>query len=270
MSNRETFGAAAAASGATGIGPARADAASNPNPGEPRTFVLVHGGFHGGWCWRDVAALLRSHGHTVHTPTQTGLGERAHLLSKSITLDTFVDDIANVLKWEDLDNVVLVGHSFGGITITGVADRMPERLRQLVYLDALILQNGQSGFGGLTNEVVAARMKAAEASGGVSVAPLPASLFGVRDPAQQKWVDAHVTPHPLGTYTSPLKLANDKVTNGVPAVYVHCIEPVFASITPSRDWAAANGTQIVTIQAGHDAMVTAPQLLTELLERLAA
>ena len=122
----------------------RADAgreASKPGPttatgrGSGRkTFVLVHGGFHGGWCWSQVANLLRARGHAVYTPT--GCGERSHLLSRSITLDTFVDDIANVLQWEDLHRVVLVGHSFGGIAITGVADRMPERLRQLVYLDA--------------------------------------------------------------------------------------------------------------------------------------
>jgi pimeloyl-ACP methyl ester carboxylesterase len=97
-----------------------------------RTYVLVHGAWHGGWCWSKVAAILRSRGHSVFTPTQTGLGERSHLLSKSITLDVFVDDIANVLKWEDLKDVVLVGHSLGGSTISGVADRMRDRVRQLV------------------------------------------------------------------------------------------------------------------------------------------
>ena len=135
----------------------------------PLTFVLVHGGFHGGWCWRDVATRLRSRGHAVFTPTQTGCGERSHLLSKDITLDTFVDDIANVLIWEDLADVVLVGHSFGGIAVTGVADRMPERIRRLVYLDAAILENGQSMFGMLDPQVVAGRKAAAEASGGMGI-----------------------------------------------------------------------------------------------------
>ena len=98
------------------------------------TFVLVHGGFHGGWCWHHVAKALRARGHSVFTPTQTGCGERAHLISKSITLDTFVDDIANVFLWEDLRDVILVGHSFGGNAISGVADRMPERTALLLKM----------------------------------------------------------------------------------------------------------------------------------------
>jgi pimeloyl-ACP methyl ester carboxylesterase len=135
-----------------------------------RTYVLVHGAWHGGWCWSKVAAILRSRGHSVFTPTQTGLGERSHLLSKSITLDVFVEDIANVLKWEDLKDVVLVGHSLGGSTISGVADRMRDRVRQLVYLDALMLENGQSPLGILPKDIVEARIKAAqESSGGLSL-----------------------------------------------------------------------------------------------------
>jgi pimeloyl-ACP methyl ester carboxylesterase len=123
------------------------------------TFVLVHGGFHGGWCWSRVAPALRARGHTVFTPTQTGCGERSHLMSKSITLDTFVDDVANALRWEDLHDVVLVGHSFGGLAITGVADRMPQRIRQLIYLDSLIVQNGQCAFDLLEPEVVQGRLQ---------------------------------------------------------------------------------------------------------------
>ena len=232
-----------------------------------RTFVLVHGGFHGGWCWASVATRLRARGHAVFTPTQTGCGERSHLLSKSITLATFVDDVANVLKWEDLSSVVLVGHSFGGSTISGVADRMPERIRQLIYLDAVILENGQTMFGLLGREVVAARMKAAEASGGVSIEPPPPSTFGIRDEAQARFVQARLTSHPLGTYTSALTLANP-VTNGVPAVYVQCTDPVFAGLQPTRDWVKANGMKTVEIHTGHDAMITAPELLTDLLDKL--
>lgn len=232
-----------------------------------KTFVLVHGGFHGGWCWGRVAALLRARGHTVYTPTQTGCGERSHLLSKSITLDTFVDDIANVLKWEDLVDVVLVGHSFGGIAVTGVADRMPERINRLIYLDAVILQSGQTPFGRLPQEIVEARMKAAEPSGGVSVEPPPPSAFGVHDAAQTEFLQARLTSHPLGTYTSALTLAHP-VTNGVPAVYVQCTDPVFSSLQTTRDWVKANGMKTVEIHTSHDAMITAPELLTDLLETL--
>ena len=232
-----------------------------------KTFVLVHGGFHGGWCWSEVAGLLRARGHAVHTPTQTGCGERSHLLSRSITLDTFVDDIANVLQWEDLHRVVLVGHSFGGIAITGVADRMPERLRLLVYLDALILENGQSAFGTRSKEAVQARMKAAESSGGLSIEPLPPSAFGIRDAEQAKFVQARLTPHPLGTYTSALKLAHE-VGHGVAAVYVRCTDPLFAGVESSHAWAKAHGMKTVDIQAAHDAMITAPERLADLLDEL--
>lgn len=239
-------------------------AAGAARPGA-KTFVLVHGGFHGGWCWSRVAALLRARGHAVFTPTQTGCGERSHLLARSITLDTFVDDIANVLTFEDLRDVVLVGHSFGGNSISGVADRMPERLRRLVYLDALILEPGQSVFGLLPKDVVEARLKAAEASGGLGIAPLPASAFGIVDAEQASFVQARLTPHPLGTYVSPLRLAHP-VANGVPAVYVRCVAPAFASVQSSHDWARAHGMRTVEIATGHDAMITAPELLADVLD----
>ena len=128
--------------------------------------MLVHGAWHGGWCWSKVATILRGRGHAVVTPTQTGLGERAHLLSRSIDLDVFVTDIANVLAYEDLDDVVLVGHSFGGNAISGVADRMRGRIRGHVYLDAVILENGESAFGRMPADVVASRTRAAEESSG--------------------------------------------------------------------------------------------------------
>src|SRR5262245_47912163 len=111
-----------------------------------KTYVLVHGAWHGAWCWRDVAAALRAKGHHVTTPTQTGVGERSHLMSRDITLDTFVADIVNHIETEELSDVILVGHSFGGVSITGAADRIPSRLRHLVYLDGVILQDGHNVF----------------------------------------------------------------------------------------------------------------------------
>src|SRR5689334_9251064 len=124
-----------------------------------KTYVLVHGAWHGGWCWRDVAQALRQVGHRVSTPTQTGLGERNHLLSKDITLDTFALDIVNHIEADELNDVILVGHSFAGTSISGVADRIPGRIRHLVYLDSVILENGQSPFSVLPADVVAARRK---------------------------------------------------------------------------------------------------------------
>jgi pimeloyl-ACP methyl ester carboxylesterase len=246
-----------------------AQAAGVPAAPRRRTYVLVHGGFHGGWCWRAVSDMLRDRGHAVYTPTQTGCGERAHLLSASITLDTFVDDIANVLLWEDLHDVVLVGHSFGGSAISGVADRLPERIGLLVYLDAVVLQNGQTMFDLLEPDVIARRMRSAQDHGGVAIGPPPTAIFGISDPAQAQYVRDHLTPHPLGTFTSPLRLSHP-VTNGRPAVYVHCTEPLYAGVQGSRDWVKAHGMRSVELRTGHDAMVMAPQLLADLLLALAA
>ena len=232
-----------------------------------RIFVLVHGGFHGGWCWDAVALRLRALGHVVYTPTQTGCGERSHLLARTITLDTFVDDIADLFLSQDIHHAVLVGHSFGGSVISGVADRMPERIRQLVYLDAIMLENGQTVFDLLAPDVVQARLKAAHASGGLAIAPPPAGVFGIRDAAQLAFVQARLTSHPLGTYTSPLKLAYP-VGNGLPAVYVQCTDPVYAALQPSRDWVAEHDMRRIDIATGHDAMVTAPGLLAQTLLEL--
>ena len=169
---------------------------------------LVHGAWHGGWCWSKVASILRGRGHTVFTPTQTGLGERSHLLSRSIDLEVFVRDVVNVLEWEDLRDVVLVGHSFGGNAISGAADRTADRIRQLIYLDAIIQENGQSAFGQFPKELVEARTKAAhESSAGLLCQrrrPAPSALPSVM---QAAWVESRLTPHPFATYTSPLMLS---------------------------------------------------------------
>lgn len=243
--------------------------ATTPGGSAGRTFVLVHGGFHGGWCWSRVATLLRARSHVVHTPTQTGCGERSHLLSRAITLDTFVDDILGVLRWEDLHDVVLVGHSFGGIVVTGVADRVPQRIRQLIYLDSLILENGQCAFDLLEPATVQSRLQAAKANDGVWIDPPPPGFFGVSDPEQQAFLQDRLTPHPLGTYTSPLVLQHP-VANGLPAVYVHCTQPLYGGLTRTRDWVRSSGMPEVELATGHDAMVSAPEALAALLLELSA
>src|SRR5215469_314913 len=259
---RRSFLASAAVATAASAGASRRAAAATA----AKTFVLVHGAWHGGWCWSKVASILRGRGHTVLTPTQTGLGERSHLLSPAIDLDMFVTDIANVLRFEDLKDVVLVGHSFGGNAISGVADRMPERLRQLVYLDAVILENGQTVFSQLPPDIVAARTKSAqESSGGLSLPVYPASAFGVSRPEEVQWVESRLTPHPLKTYTTPLKLANP-VGNGVPTVYIVCTDPLYKALQSTRDWVKGHGWKTLEIAAGHDAMAIAPDRLAEMLE----
>lgn len=234
-----------------------------------RPFVLVHGSWHGGWCWREVAEILRAAGHAVFTPTQTGVGERAHLLSDAITLDTFVEDVANVIRFEDLHEVVLVGHSFGGNSISGVADRMPERLHHLVYLDSMILENGQSSFDILPPEVVAARTKAAkDFDGGLSTPPPRIESFGILDPALGTRVAARLTPHPMSVNRAPLHLKNP-IGNGVPKTYLVCTDPIYTPLARSRDYVRAQGWPIEELATGHDAMVTAPELTANSLQRLA-
>jgi pimeloyl-ACP methyl ester carboxylesterase len=231
-----------------------------------QTFMLVHGAWHGGWCWSRVADHLRAAGHRVFTPTQTGLAERKHLLSKDITLDTFRTDIVNVIEAEELSTVVLVGHSFGGLAVSGVADVMPERIRHLVYLDSLVVEGGKSPFDSLPPEVVAARRKAAdESSGGLSLPNPPPSAFGVSGDKDTEWVKRRLTPHPLSTYTSKQNI-NGPVGNNLPRTYIHCTSPSYAALQASRDWVKAQqGWRWAEIATGHDAMVMAPDELSRLL-----
>lgn len=178
------------------------------------------------------------------TPTQTGLGERSHLLSGDITLDTFIEDVVNVLEWEDLTDVILVGHSFGGMTITGVADRVPQRIRRLVYVDAAVLQDGQSVLSLVPPETADARRELAEeSSGGVSLpVPKPAAI-GVTAEDDVAWLDAKMTPHPFSTYEDAIRL-DHPVGNDLPVTYLAATSPypVGAGLTGLR--AGATGLAV--------------------------
>ena len=237
-----------------------------------KTYVLLHGAFHGAWCWRDVADLLRAAGHRVTTPTQTGLGERAHLLSAQITLDTFVEDVVRHLETEELEDVVLVGHSFGGNGISGAADRVPGRIRHLVYLDAMILEDGQTPWGRMRPEVAAERRRLVQEQGaGIVAPPPPVSAFGVpEDHPLAPWVRRRLTPHPAGTYRTPLRLGGPP-GNGLPCTYIACSAPWYAPLDWARDWVRArpasggHGWAWQEIATGHDAMVTAPEELARML-----
>lgn len=265
ITRRSFLAAAGAALVAAGCGSGNKTSASRA---APKTYVLMHGAWHGGWCWKRVAEPLRASGHRVYTPTQTGLGERSHLLSTDITLDVFIKDLVNVLEWEDLADVVLVGHSFGGITITGAADRVPQRIRHLVYLDSFVLQDGQSAFSVLPPDVVAARRRLAqEFSGGVSLPVPEPSTLGVTDTADVAWLKKKCTPHPLSTYEDPLKLKGPPAS-GLPVTYI-AVKPDFAPTGASRAFAKKqNGWDYLEIKAGHDAMITSPKALLDILSRL--
>lgn len=232
-----------------------------------KTFVLVHGAWHGGWCWTQVADLLRNQGHKVFTPTQTGLGERSHLISKEITLNTFIDDVANLILWENLEDVILVGHSFGGNTISGVADRLPQKIRKLIYLDAMIIQSGETPLSTLPKDVAENRIEAAkDSSNGLSL-PIPsAKAMGIFEEDQIAIIDGKLTPHPFSTFLSPLEIKNPP-GNSLPLVYIKCTNPLYKPLEDSRLNAVKMGWPMVEIETGHDAPISAPQKLAELLDQ---
>jgi pimeloyl-ACP methyl ester carboxylesterase len=237
---------------------------------DTRCFVLLHGAWHGGWCWARVAPLLRARGHVVFTPTQTGLGERAHLLSPAVTLETFISDLTGVLEAEELTGAVLVGHSFAGLAITGAADRMPGRIRRLIYLDSRILEHGASS-ADADPALAESRRQAAARLGGLAIPPPPPAAFGVPPGPDADWLARRMTPHPLRTMEDRLSLSNPAVGNGLPCTYVACTDPIYPPLDASRRWARGRtGWEWREIAAGHDCMVTAPEACARLLEEIAA
>lgn len=227
-------------------------------------FVLVHGAWHGGWCWRRVADRLRAAGHNVWTPTLTGLGERSHLFSPDITVQTHIQDILNVIKWEMLDDIVLVGHSYGGPVISGVADAMPERIRTLVYLDAHVPKHGQSLLDMATGER-GQMLRGLLQQHGDHLPPTPAATFGVTDPDDARWVDDLCTNQPAGCFTSPVHLTGAwgdvarriyVLAGGYVGSYFHDYAERFRD-DPS--W------EVDVLPTGHDMMVTMPAEVAELL-----
>jgi pimeloyl-ACP methyl ester carboxylesterase len=229
------------------------------------TFVLVHGAWHGGWCWARTARILRAGGHEVLAPTLTGLGERVHLMSRGVTLDTHVEDIVRVFEAEELADVVLCGHSYGGMVITGVADRLPERIRSLVYLDAFIPEDGQALSDFQPPERIAAFQEQARAHGaGWLVPPVPADRFKV-NPKDQAWVDRRCVPQPLACITQKLRLTGAYKKIGkrsfikAGAYVPSAFDPFFERVKRDPAWRS------YSLPCGHDVMVDMPDELAKLL-----
>jgi pimeloyl-ACP methyl ester carboxylesterase len=234
------------------------------------TYVLVHGGGHGGWCYQRVARILRSAGHDVYTPTLTGLGERAHLLSSDIDLDTHITDITAVLQYEDLRDVVLVGHSYGGMVITGVADRATARIAKLVYLDAANPVNGQS-----LVDVAGPMMRAARNQGRV-VDGIELVLFrdadavryyGVTDPDDFAWMVERLTPHPRACFEQPLLLSSSTAYSTIPQYHIVCTSTLATRDRDMMDGARAAG-RLWDIDTGHDLMITEPEAVASALMQI--
>jgi len=248
-----SLGAAAAAGGATQAGAQTAQ----------KTFVLVHGAWHGGWCWRRVADRLEKQGHKVFTPTLTGLGERSHLMSPSIDLDTHIADVVNVVKWEDLKGICLVAHSYGGWPVSGALEKILDRVSSIVFLDAFVPEDGQKGFDFASDFSRKGTLEAHQ-KGEISRPAPPASAFHVND-QDRAWVDSRTTPQPLALAFSPTRLtgAREKVAK---KTYIRA--PVYPQPAFDKYYAAKKADpswRTYEVPCGHDVMVDMPDRLVEIL-----
>ena len=233
-----------------------------------RTFVLVHGAWHGGWCWKLLARMLRDRGHDVYTPTMTGLGERSHLLSQDIDLDTHIADIVNVFRWEDIADATLVLHSYAGWPGSGAVEHVADRLRALVYLDAFVPENGQSNLDMQTPE----RMKIineAMARGDAGRPAPNASDFGIMNPEHVKWVAEKMTPQPLGVTFQKIRLTGARDRVRVKA-YIRgggheqaAFDKFLQQCEADPAWRTWN------LPCGHHVMLDMPEKLADILEELA-
>lgn len=236
------------------------------------TYVLVHGAWHGGWCWRYVRDILEASGHRVFTPTLSGLDGNG--VDANIGLQTHIDDIDRLISTENLKGFVLVGHSYGGMVITGIADKHADRIKHLVYLDATIPQDGQSMLtaGPALDAAVIDQAKtmllSLSADDGMTMQPLPPEAFGIPPShLDYDWVAQNLKPHPSKSWFDPISLFNSQNLS-LPRSYIHCVDPVLQpSSMPyfAAQVKSAEGWSYHELQTGHDAMITAPQAVSDLL-----
>ena len=232
-------------------------------------FVVAHGAWSAAWAWKKMRPLLRAAGHDVWTPTYTGLGERAHLASPAIDLDTHIADVIGALEMEDLRDVVLIGHSYGGMVATGVADRARERIAQIIYLDAFVPENGQSVFD-LQPAEARERMRELARSAGDGWRLPPNPMPPDTPPADVAWAAGRRLPHPIKAFEQPLRLIGKGPPP--PRSYIYCqrIGPadVFRQFAERARREA--GWRCFEIDASHNPHITAPQALLALLEKIVA
>jgi pimeloyl-ACP methyl ester carboxylesterase len=263
LTRRSVLASAGAGASATALGTTPAPAQTNA----PKTFVLVHGAWHGGWCWRRVSDLLEKKGHKVFTPTMTGLGERSPLLDPKVNLATHVTDIVNVIKWEGLSDIVLVGHSYGGVIISGVAEQLREAIGSIVFLDAFVPESGDS-LAAKASQPVREAIAALVEKGEQTMKPVSAAVFRVNE-KDRAWVDAMCTPHPVATLTDKITVsgARDRIAKktyirakGYPSVP---FDGAQEKLKADAQW------RVYELPCGHDAMVDMPDRLAEILVEVA-
>ncbi len=222
------------------------------------TFVLVHGAWHGSWCWKRVRTALQRKGHEVFTPTLTGVGERAHLLSEDVGLQTHTLDVLNLIEWEELSDFVLCGHSYGGMVVSGVADRIPERVRSLVFLDAFVPEHGQclADFAPVSGDQLVDGWKST---------PISAELFGV-NLADRAWVDRQCTVQSVACFRERVQLTGGlaRIRN-ISYVYATGWGGHQSPFSPFHEKARSRGWQTSEIDCGHDVMLDRPDAVAALL-----
>ncbi|MFJ6393402.1 alpha/beta fold hydrolase [Streptomyces sp. NPDC091972] len=237
-----------------------------------KTYVLVHGAWHSGRVWDRVVPLLTRAGHRVFAPSLTGHGEKQHLLTPDVDLDTHVGDIVALLGEWDLTNVVLVGHSYAGMVISGVASKVPDRIAHLVYVDAMVPTDGESALD-VIPEKTQRLIDAAAASDApwrippVPEMPAPMGLFGVTEPADTAWLRTMLSDESVRCFLQPVRLDNPAM-EAISRTHIHCVgiapEDVTRRPVPAVQPGGAT-SQVWELQSGHDCMVTVPDALTDLL-----
>lgn len=231
------------------------------------TFVLVHGGMHGGWCYQRLARLLREAGHEVYCPTLSGLAENRHRLDASINLETHIEDVASLLFHEDLSNVYLAGHSYGGMVITGVADRALERVGHLIFLDASHPKNGEA-----LTDVAPGMMEMAhgfmKVVNGAETVELPDEIgiasYGLPDPADWEWAKPRLAPQPWACFTQKLRLNREEEMRRIPRTSINCTPTIDVRPSAMRQ-RAFEAKHLFEIDTGHDLMITEPRKVADML-----
>ena len=233
------------------------------------TYVLIHGAWHGGWCWKIVAPALRRAGHEVYAPSLTGMGERKHLARPDINLNTHIQDVVALLEMEDLEDVILLGHSYGGMVVTGAADRMSNRIRKLIYLDAFVPEDGKCLLDYAVPERAARMKEEGEKTGFVT--PPPMSLWGLTKPEHLEFVGPREVKHPYKTMSQPIRIANEEKLAKLPKTFIFCSSPA----TGSFDQFAAKyrndpAWRFHELKTGHDAMLLVPDQVIAILLQAAS
>jgi pimeloyl-ACP methyl ester carboxylesterase len=260
---RRAFLGAAAATGA-GLATATQSATPSPSAAQPRgkTILVAHGAWSAGWVWKKMHPLMSAAGHRLIVPTQTGLGEREHLATPAVDLDTHIQDLLGVIKHEELNDFVLLGHSYGGMVATGVADRVPERISQLIYLDAFVPRDGQSLLDLQGPDAARGMRERVKAGDGWRVPPNPPPAD--TPPDDLKWIQAHRMAHPIKCFETPVRLKNGDAK--MPHAYIYCQRrPAADPFRAFADRAKQEHWDYREIDASHSPHVTAPEALAALL-----